>query len=69
MENICVRQSFIMTKDNDTDDIMVMVVTKEITNQVRKQKEQTQALQDALMQSQHANRADMPTPLSLITKT
>ena len=75
-ENICVRQSFIMTKDNDTDDIMVMVVTKEITNQVRKQKEQTQALQDALMQAQHANRAkttflsnmshDIRTPMNAI---
>ena len=75
-ENICVKQSFIMTKDNDTDDIMVMVVTKEITNQVRKQKEQTQALQDALMQAQHANRAkttflsnmshDIRTPMNAI---
>ena len=36
---------------------MVMVVMKEITESVRKQKEQTQALQDALMQAQHANRA------------
>lgn len=75
-ENICVRQSFIMTRDNDTDDIMVMVVTKEITSQVRKQKEQTQALQDALMQAQHANKAkttflssmshDIRTPMNAI---
>lgn len=73
---MCVRQSFIMTQDNDTDDIMVMVVSKEITEQVRKQREQTQALQDALMQAQHANRAkttflsnmshDIRTPMNAI---
>ena len=70
------RQSFIMTKDYDTDDIMVMVVSKEITEQVQKQREQTQALQDALMQAQHANRAkttflsnmshDIRTPMNAI---
>ena len=75
-EKICVRQSFIMTKDTDTDDIMVMVVTKEITGAVKKQKEQTQALQDALMQAQHANKAkttflsnmshDIRTPMNAI---
>ncbi|MCI8769558.1 MAG: response regulator [Lachnospiraceae bacterium] len=75
-ENVCVRQSFIMTKDNITEDIMVMVVTKEITSQVQRQKEQTQALQDALMQAQHANRAkttflsnmshDIRTPMNAI---
>lgn len=75
-EQICVRQSFIMTKDYDTDDIMVMVVTKEITEQVRKQREQTQALQDALIQAQHANKAkttflsnmshDIRTPMNAI---
>ena len=43
-EKICVRQSFIMTWDDDTGDIMVMVVAKEITGQVKKQMEQTQAL-------------------------
>ena len=73
---MCVRQSYVMTRDNDTDDIMVMVVTREITEQVRKQKEQTQALQDALMQAQHANRAkttflsnmshDIRTPMNAI---
>ncbi|MDE5863227.1 MAG: hybrid sensor histidine kinase/response regulator, partial [Lachnospiraceae bacterium] len=73
---MCVRQSFIMTKDNDTDDIMVMVVSRDITDQVRKQREQTQALQDALMQAQHANRAkttflsnmshDIRTPMNAI---
>ncbi|MDE6936621.1 MAG: response regulator, partial [Lachnospiraceae bacterium] len=55
---------------------MVMVVMKEITESVRKQKEQTQALQDALMQAQHANRAkttflsnmshDIRTPMNAI---
>ncbi len=75
-ENVCVRQSFIMTRDNITEDIMVMVVTKEITSQVQRQKEQTQALQDALMQAQHANRAkttflsnmshDIRTPMNAI---
>lgn len=73
---MCVRQSFIMTWDDDTGDIMVMVVTKEITGQVRKQREQTQALQDALMQAQHANNAkttflsnmshDIRTPMNAI---
>ena len=54
---ICVRQSFLMTQENDTNDIVVMVVSKEITESVKKQREQTQALQDALMQAQHANKA------------
>lgn len=75
-EQMCVRQSFVMTQDNDTDDIMVMVVSKEITEQVRKQREQTQALQDALLQAQHANKAkstflsnmshDIRTPMNAI---
>jgi len=75
-EQMCVRQSFIMTRDYDTNDIMVMVVSKEITQQVQKQREQTQALQDALMQAQHANRAkttflsnmshDIRTPMNAI---
>ena len=53
-----------------------MVVTKEITGAVKKQKEQTQALQDALMQAQHANKAkttflsnmshDIRTPMNAI---
>ncbi|MBD5546637.1 MAG: response regulator [Lachnospiraceae bacterium] len=75
-EHMCVRQSFIMTRDYDTNDIIVMVVTKEITEQVRRQREQTQALQDALMQAQHANKAkttflsnmshDIRTPMNAI---
>ena len=73
---MCVRQTFIMTRDYSTDDIIVMVVTKEITEQVQKQREQTQALQDALLQAQHANAAkttflsnmshDIRTPMNAI---
>ncbi len=75
-EQICVRQSFIMTEDDDTGDIMVMVVSKNITERVRERREQTQALQDALLQAQHANRAkttflsnmshDIRTPMNAI---
>ncbi len=75
-DQMCVRQSFVMTQDDNTGDIMVMVVSKDITEQVRKQREQTQALQDALMQAQHANRAkttflsnmshDIRTPMNAI---
>ncbi|HBA68144.1 MAG TPA: hybrid sensor histidine kinase/response regulator, partial [Lachnospiraceae bacterium] len=50
-KDLCVRQSFIMTRDDDSGDIMVLVVTKDITGSVKKQREQTQALQDALMQA------------------
>lgn len=76
MAPICVRQSFIMTRDEDTGDIIAMVVSRDITEQVRKQREQTQALQDALMQAQHANKAkttflsnmshDIRTPMNAI---
>ncbi|MDE7104861.1 MAG: sensor histidine kinase, partial [Ruminococcus sp.] len=75
-ELICVHQSFAMTRDDNTGDIMVMVVSKDITEQVRRQREQTQALQDALMQAQHANAAkttflsnmshDIRTPMNAI---
>ncbi|MCM1121159.1 MAG: response regulator [Eubacterium sp.] len=75
-EQMCVRQSFVMTRDDNTDDIMVMVISKDITEQVRKQREQTQALQDALSQAQHANKAkttflsnmshDIRTPMNAI---
>ncbi|NBI08720.1 hybrid sensor histidine kinase/response regulator [Colidextribacter sp. OB.20] len=74
-EQMCVRQSFVMTQD-DSGDIMVMVVSRDITDQVRAQREQTQALQDALMQAQHANQAkttflsnmshDIRTPMNAI---
>lgn len=73
---MCVRQSFIMSRDDSTGDIMVMVVSKDITSQVQKQREQTQALQEALMQAQHANQAkstflsnmshDIRTPMNAI---
>ncbi len=73
---MCVRQSFIMTPDYSTGDVMVMVVSKEITEQVQRQREQTQTLQDALMQAQHANQAkttflsnmshDIRTPMNAI---
>lgn len=53
----CLRQSFIMTKAEETGDIMVLSVTKDITAQVQKQREQTQALQDALSQAQDAKQA------------
>ena len=73
---MCVRQSLIMTKDETTGDIMVMVISRNITEQVKKQREQTRALQDALMQAQHANKAkttflsnmshDIRTPMNAI---
>ena len=75
-DQVCVRQSFVMTKAEETGDIMVMVLSKDITEQVKEQREQTQALQDALMQAQHANRAkttflsnmshDIRTPMNAI---
>lgn len=74
-EQMCVRQSFIMVQ-NDSGDIIAMVVSRDITEQVKKQCEQTQALQDALMQAQHANNAkttflsnmshDIRTPMNAI---
>ena len=75
-KRICVRQSFLMTRDYDTGDILVMVVTKDVTELVRKQWAETQALQNALMEAQHANRAkttflsnmshDIRTPMNAI---
>ena len=75
-QQMCVRQSFIMTRDDRTGDIMVMVVSKDITAQVQKQREQTQVLQEALLQAQHANNAkttflsnmshDIRTPMNAI---
>ncbi len=75
-KHICIKQTFIMTRDDESGDIMVMVVLKEITEQVQKQREQTQALQDALLQAQHANEAkttflsnmshDIRTPMNAI---
>ena len=69
-------KSFIMNRESATGDIMVMVVSKDITAQVQKQREQTLALQDALMQAQRANQAkttflsnmshDIRTPMNAI---
>ena len=73
---MCVRQSFIMTRDDMTNDLIAMVVSKDITDQVIKQKEQTEALQDALMHARQANEAkttflsnmshDIRTPMNAI---
>lgn len=73
---MCIRLTFLMTQDDATGDIMVMAVAKEITEQVQKQREQRQALEDALMQAQHANVAkttflsnmshDIRTPMNAI---
>ena len=75
-QQMCVRQSFIMTRDKQTEDIMVMVISRDITAQVQKQREQTRALQEALMQAQHANQSkttflsnmshDIRTPMNAI---
>lgn len=73
---MCVRQSFFMTRDDNTDDIVVMVVSRDITEQVIEQRQQTQALQDALMHARQANEAkttflsnmshDIRTPMNAI---
>ena len=43
-----------MTWDDETEDIIVMAIVKEITGQVKKQMEQTQALRDALAQAEYS---------------
>lgn len=73
---MCVRQSFFMAQDEITGDLLAMVVLRDITEQVMRQREQTQALQDALLQAQHANQAkttflsnmshDIRTPMNAI---
>ena len=75
-EKVCMRQSFFMTRDDGTGDVMAMVIVKEITEQVKRQREQMRALQDALAQAQHANNAkttflnnmshDIRTPMNAI---
>ena len=75
-EQMCVRQSVIMTRDDNSSDIIALIVSRDITDMVRKQREQTQALQDALAEAQHANRAkttflsnmshDIRTPMNAI---
>jgi len=73
---LCMRQTFIMTQDDISGDVIVLVVSRDITEQVIKQKEQTDALQDALMHAQQANEAkttflsnmshDIRTPMNAI---
>lgn len=73
---ICVRQTFYLSQDELTGEIMAMSVSRDITEQVRLQRRQTRALQDALMQARHANEAkttflsnmshDIRTPMNAI---
>ena len=75
-QQMYVRQSIIMTRDDDSGDVIAMMVSRDITETVRKQREQTQALQDALAEAQHANKAkttflsnmshDIRTPMNAI---
>ncbi|WP_286209413.1 ATP-binding response regulator [Dubosiella newyorkensis] len=72
----CVRQSFIMSKDEETNEIMAMVVFRNITELVWEKRKQTQALQEALLQARQANFAkttflsnmshDIRTPMNAI---
>ena len=73
---LCVRQSFFMTWDDVTEDAIALVIVKDITEQVLRQREQMDALQEALLQAQHANNAkttflnnmshDIRTPMNAI---
>lgn len=73
---ICIRQAFYMTRDDITGDVMAMTVARDNTQAVEKQRMQTRALQEALMQAQHANKAkttflsnmshDIRTPMNAI---
>ena len=75
-DKVCIRQSFFMTRDDETGDVMAMVIVKEITEQVKRQREQVRMLQDALAQAEHANNAkttflnnmshDIRTPMNAI---
>ncbi len=72
----CARQAFYLTRDDVSGDVMVMSVVRDITSQVIEQREQTKALQDALMLARHANEAkstflsnmshDIRTPMNAI---
>lgn len=76
VHQMCMRQTFIMTQDDMTGDVIALVVSRDITEQVIKQKEQTEALQDALMHARQANEAkttflsnmshDIRTPMNAI---
>lgn len=76
MHQMCMRQTFIMAEDDLSGDVIALVVSRDITDQVIKQKEQTEALQDALMHARQANEAkttflsnmshDIRTPMNAI---
>lgn len=55
--NICVRHSIIMTLDPSSCEILVFVVTRDITEQVHKQHEQMQALRDAVQKAERASQS------------
>lgn len=73
---VCARQSFYMTRDTTSGDIMAMTIAQDVTAHVIRQRNQTRALEDALMQAQHANEAksaflsnmshDIRTPMNAI---
>lgn len=75
-ESYCLRQSLYMSKDDLSGDIMALVMVRDITKEVEERDAQTQALRDALMQAQHANKAkttflsnmshDIRTPMNAI---
>ncbi len=72
----CIRESCYMMQDEETGDMMGLVVAKDITSQVNQQREQIQALQEALKQAKRANNAkniflsnmshDIRTPMNAI---
>lgn len=73
---VCMRQTFIMTQDSMSGDVIVLAVAKDITEQMIRQKEQMEALQDAMLQARQANEAkttflsnmshDIRTPMNAI---
>lgn len=73
---LCVRLSCYIMEDEESGDIIGLVIAKEITGQVRQQQKQVQALQDVLRQAQRANIAkstflsnmshDIRTPMNAI---
>lgn len=74
--HICVRHSFIMTLDTTTEEIFVLVVSRDITKQVQQQKKQLQELQNAVEQAMQASASksrflsnmshDIRTPMNAI---
>ncbi|MDE7479570.1 MAG: response regulator [Lachnospiraceae bacterium] len=75
-KSLCIRETYYLTKDDETGDVMALVVAKEITSQVNQQREQMHVLQEALEQAQRANVAkstflsnmshDIRTPMNAI---